>query len=98
MSISEKAAKSLDLLSAALHGLDAIGGVANDHLGGAKKNDVGTALEVIAVISAIVDSIRAGFSAQLDPVAIHEEIVKLRATQLGAIAGADSIVDARFPK
>ena len=95
MSISKEASKALDMLSAAVHGLETIGELSKSQLGGTGHE----ALAMLAVIAQVVDRIREGFAGKVDPTTIHDEFLELRTTVLsGNDPQVDSEIDKKFPR
>lgn len=95
MSIGPQASKALDMLSATVHGLDAIGELSKSQLGGTGQE----ALAILAVIAKVIDRIKEGFAGEVDAKTIHGEFLALRA---GLISGnnseVDSEIDKKFPR
>lgn len=86
------ALKSLDMLNAAIHGLEAIGDIARI---GIKRIDAQPALQAIIEV---IESIGDGFRGKLDASTVTQSIAKLRASLASNDAAIESELDKKFPR
>lgn len=91
MSVFDHAARSIDLLRVALHGLRTIGDLAHDGLG---QIDAAAALRAIVQI---VESLKSGWRGEVEAKAIQEAIDQLRANLVSNDRAADAALDRKFP-
>jgi hypothetical protein len=94
MTLRERATRSLDLLSTALHGLDAVSELAKGGAGGTGER----AISILKVIEAVVDTIKRGFDGEVTAAAVHDELLKIRTALLTNDAAADAELDKKFPR
>lgn len=96
MSIATTATKSLDMLAAALHGLDTIAELAR--VGYVSSRGTNRAIEILGLIGTVVDRLKDGFDGKLDAKTIHDNFLELRTNLLMNDAAADSELDKKFPR
>ena len=93
--LRDAGSRSLDMFAAALHGLDTIAELAHAGERTARANH---AIEILRLISTVVDRLKEGFAGKLEASVIHENLLKLRADLLENDRDADTALDKKFPR
>jgi hypothetical protein len=93
MSFLSTAKRYLDMSSVALSALELVGDIARGKLG-SKTDD---AINLLDIISKIVERVKAGFDGKADPADIKAEIAKMRNDLQSGDDAVDAAVDEKFP-
>lgn len=94
MSWTEDAKKTLELSSAALHGLETIGTMAKSV---SDSKDISQLTGALVVITAVVDAIRSGFAGTSTAIDTTAEVKRLHNAVTTNDAHAQSELDKKFP-
>lgn len=94
MSWTTDAKKGLELASSALHGLEHIGDLSHQALGGNKTVD--ELRVIVSVIAAITDALRGGFEGKVTTEHVEKQLAALKSKLAQDDADVDSAIDRKF--